>query len=154
MPENYVEMELREIQIVEDLNRTQVLILAEKEGKRIFPIFIGFNEAMALDLAARGEQMPRPMTHDLILNAIDGLRGRLNRVLVVKLESDTFFGALEVQRPTGELVRVDSRPSDAIVLATKRHVPIFVEENVLREVQRGTEETEPDADAEGGPEAI
>jgi uncharacterized protein len=139
MAENYIEMELREIQIVEDLSRSQIIVLGEIDGDRMFPIYIGFQEAMAMDLAARGEKTPRPLTHDLILNVLDGVNAKLERVLVVKLEHDTFFGALEVNTGDGSTVRIDSRPSDAIVLATKRRAPIFVEEKVLLEVQRGGE---------------
>lgn len=147
MSENYIEMELREIQIVEDLSRSQIIVLGEKEGSRMFPIFIGFQEAMAMDLAARGERTPRPLTHDLILNVLDGVRAKLERVLVVKLEQDTFYGALEISTGNGAVVRIDSRPSDAIVLATRRHAPIFVEERVLHQVQRGEDS---DGDDEGG----
>jgi uncharacterized protein len=145
MSEHFVEMELREIQIVEDFSRSQIIVLGEKYGERVFPIFIGLQEAMAMDLAARGERTARPLTHDLILNVIDGLDATLSRVLVVKLENDTFYGALELQGADGNTKRIDSRPSDAIVIATKRQTPIFVEEQVLREVQRGGQ---PDNDEE------
>ena len=142
MNEDYVEMELREIQMVEDLTRSQVIVLEEKDGTRAFPIFIGLHEAMAMDLAARGQQTPRPLTHDLVLNVLHGLGGRLVRALVVKLEHDTFYGALEVVSESGNVVRIDSRPSDAIVIATKCRAPIYVEEQVLRDVIRHSEEQE------------
>jgi hypothetical protein len=138
-------MELREIQIVEDFSRSQIIVLGEKYGERAFPIFIGLQEATAMDLAARGEKTPRPLTHDLVLNVVGSLGAKLARVLVVRLQSDTFYGALELRTASGETVRVDSRPSDAIVLATKVKAPIFVEEKVLLEVQRGME---PDAGAD------
>lgn len=139
MTENFVEMELREIQIVEDFSRSQIIVLGEKEGERAFPIFIGLNEAMAMDLAARGERTPRPLTHDLVLNVVRGVGATLERVLVLKLENDTFYGALELRTADGGTVRIDSRPSDAIVLATKVHAAIFVEEKVLSEVQRAAD---------------
>lgn len=137
MAENYIEMELREIQTVEDPERTQIIILEEKEGTRAFPIFIGLFEAKAMVMAAKGERTLRPMTHELVLNVIDGLGATLERVLIVELKQETFFGALELRSASGELIRIDSRPSDAIVIGTRRRVPIFVEEKVLREVQRG-----------------
>jgi uncharacterized protein len=139
MAENFVEMELREIQIVEDFTTSQIIVLAEKYGDRAFPIFIGLHEAMAMDLAVRGETTPRPLTHDLVLNTVDGAGATLVRVLIVKLEHETFFGALELKTASGELTRIDARPSDAIVISAKRQAPIFVEEKVLREVQRKTE---------------
>lgn len=137
MAENYIEMELREIQTVDDPDRTQIIVLEEKNGSRAFPIFIGLFEARAMVLAAKGERTLRPMTHELILNVIDGLGATLERVLIVKLEQETFFGALELRSVSGETVLIDSRPSDAIVVGTRRRVPIFVEEKVLQEVQRG-----------------
>lgn len=144
MSEHFIEMELREIYLAEDPAHSQVIVLAEKEGSRSFPIFIGLPEALALDMAARHERAPRPLTHDLILNVLAGLRAQLVRVLVVKLEHNTFYGALELRTAAGETVRIDARPSDSIVLATKCGVPIFVAEQVLLEVGRAAEEEEDD----------
>ncbi|MCX7017424.1 MAG: bifunctional nuclease family protein [bacterium] len=152
MNEKFVEMELREIQIMEDLAHMQIIVLGEKYGERSFPIFIGLNEAVAMDMAARGQTAPRPLTHDLICNVIDGLGAALERCLVVKLENDTFYGALELRNESGSTVRIDARPSDAIVLAMKRRSPIFVEESVLQEIARHTSleslDEEPDEDTE------
>ena len=142
MAEKFIEMELREIQTVEDPERTQIIILEEKDGTRAFPIFIGLYEAKAMVMAAKGERTLRPLTHELVLNVIDGLGATLERVLIVELKQETFFGALELRSATGEVIRIDSRPSDAIVIGTRRRVPLFVEEKVLREVQRGLGEEE------------
>jgi len=131
-----VEMELREIQITDDLTRHQVIVLAEKDGRRAFPIYIGFWEASAMDQAVHGQKALRPMTHDLINNIIKELGARLLEVRVDELRDETFFGKLVVQKEDGEVVLVDSRPSDALVLGAKNKVPIFVEEKVLREVCR------------------
>jgi bifunctional DNase/RNase len=143
MAENFIEMEVREIQTSEDPRELPIIVLAEKQGEREFPIFIGHIEARALEEAVLGSAANpfgfprRPMTHDLILNTIDGLKAKFNRVLVTRLETGTFYGALELETFSGEVERIDSRPSDAMVLAMKRKIPIFVEENVLAEVQRG-----------------
>ncbi len=143
MKENFIEMEVREIQTSDDPRDLPIIVLAEKSGSREFPIFIGHIEARALEEAVLlshnqpGGVFRRPMTHDLILNTIDGLEARFIRILITRLENGTFFGALELQPPNGEKVRIDSRPSDAMVLAMKRTIPIFVEENVLAEVERG-----------------
>ena len=131
-----VEMELREIQISENPSGHQIIILGEKGGRRSFPIYIGFYEAYAMDIAVRGISTPRPMTHDLIYNIIDALNFNMSRVLVDKLESDTFYGKLVIENGQGKEVLIDSRPSDAIVLASKRQLPIFVDEDVLNEVCR------------------
>lgn len=89
-----------------------------------------------MDQAVRGIPTPRPMTHDLIYNLLDAMGARLHRVLVDALLDDTFHGKLVVQTADGREVRVDTRPSDAIVLACKRDIPIFVAEEVLEEVLR------------------
>ena len=139
----FVEMELREIQIVEDSSRNQVVILRERDGSRQFPIFIGLFEALALDSAVRSFVPPRPMTHDLVFNVIEGAQSKLVRVLVDDLRDETFHGKLVLELPSGQEVLVDSRPSDAIVLASKRRVPIFVAEHVLEQVCReDADETE------------
>ena len=141
MAERFIEMEVREIQTSEDPRDLPIIVLAEKNGAREFPIFIGHLEAKALEDAVIGGEallagMPRrPMTHDLILNTIDGVSATFDRVLITKLENSTFYGALEL-KVNGDLVQIDSRPSDALVLAMKRKTPIFVEEKVLAEVHR------------------
>lgn len=143
-PENFIEMELREIQTTVDPRDHPIIVLGEKNGEREFPIYIGPVEAQALENVVLGEpklaeHLRRPMTHDLILNCVDGLGGSVLRVLVTKLEKSTFIGAVELTRPDGSTVRVDSRPSDAMIVAMKRHCPIFVEQQVLRDVNRGIE---------------
>ncbi len=146
MPENFILMELREIQTSDDPRDHPIIVLGEKDGTREFPIFIGPVEARALEDAVLGEprlaeHLRRPMTHDLILNCIDGLGGTLERVLVTKLEKSTFIGAIELRNAAGIHVRVDSRPSDAMIVAMKRQVPIYVEEQVLREIDQGGEQS-------------
>ena len=129
-----IEMELKEIQIVDDPSRPQVIILGEKDGKRAFPIYIGYFEAHALDIAVKGIITPRPMTHDLIYNVLDSLGLHAERILVDELRDDTFFGKLVVKDGNSEEYLIDSRPSDAIILAAKRNLPIFVDDGILREV--------------------
>lgn len=137
-----VEMELREIQMKDDAIGSQIIVLGEKNGEREFPIFIGYAEALALDLALHGYKNIRPMTHDLIYNVIDGMGGEMTQVLVDDLRQDTFFGKLVIRTSQGTIEVIDSRPSDAIVLATKRQLPIFVAEHVLEQVLRHQEDEE------------
>jgi bifunctional DNase/RNase len=139
---NLIEMELREIQMKDDAIGSQIIVLGEKNGTREFPIFIGYAEALALDLALHGYKNIRPMTHDLIYNIIDGLGAEMSHVVVDDLRQDTFFGKLVVKTVQGTQEVIDSRPSDAIVLATKRQLPIFVAEHVLDQVLRHQEEEE------------
>lgn len=139
---NLVEMELREIQMKDDAIGSQIIVLGEKNGTREFPIFIGYAEALALDLALHGYKNIRPMTHDLIYNIVEGLGGEMIQVIVDDLRQDTFFGKLVIRTAQGARELIDSRPSDAIVLATKRQLPIFVAEHVLDQVLRHQEDEE------------
>lgn len=134
-----VEMELRELQI-SHVTPHQIVILEEKAGERTFPIFIGYFEAEAADQAVRGRKHPRPLTHDLVLNVVEGLGASIEGVLVDQLANDTFYGKLLLRTKDGKHVKIDSRPSDAIVLAVKAKVPIYVNEEVLEQVSGADEE--------------
>jgi len=136
-----IEMELIEIHLSED-GGPQTVILAEKEGNRSFPIFIGPYEIEILDHSIKGKQPQRPLTHDLCLNVMQALGGRLTGVVVDELQESWFHGKLLVKDSDGTTVRVDTRPSDAIVLAMKEGVPIYVEESVLTEVAMDVENDE------------
>ncbi|MEO8376842.1 MAG: bifunctional nuclease family protein [Candidatus Sumerlaeota bacterium] len=125
-----VEMDLVEIQMTNDAPH-QVIILQEKEGTRHFPIYIGNYEVTVLDSAIRDVTHERPLTHDLALNIVESLEGKLTGVVVDELRGNTFIGKLLVKNGHGEVTRIDTRPSDAIILAMKRRVPIYVEEEVL-----------------------
>jgi bifunctional DNase/RNase len=137
-----VEMEIQEIQMKEDPHGPQIVVLNEKEGARRFPIFIGYFEAVAMYCAVHGQQPQRPMTHDLLLSVVDGLDARLVGVCVDDLREETFHGKLMLELTDGRQVLIDSRPSDAIVLATKRQAPIYVEDGVLSEA---ASHSDPDA---------
>ncbi len=141
--EELIEISLQEIQAAEGMG-AQIMILGENEGTRRFPVFIGFHEMDALDRALHGKQTPRPLTHDLVLNAIDSMGGKLERVIIDDLREDTFFGKLGVKMPDGKEVLVDSRPSDAIVLAVRRGVPILAAAHVLASVEQHQSEEEPE----------
>ncbi|MBN1902622.1 bifunctional nuclease family protein [Candidatus Sumerlaeota bacterium] len=137
----FVEMELAEIQMSEVINHHQIIILSEKGGTRAFPVFIGFYEASAMELSIKKYQTPRPMTHDLIFNILDAFHLDLVRVLIDDLRNDTFFGKLVIRKDGEEDESlIDTRPSDAIVLASKRGIPIFVEEDVLNQVTRAADQ--------------
>ena len=128
-PAMLIEVELFQIIITEG-SQTQVIVLREKNGERFFPIFIGYNEAMAIDRKLKEIPVPRPLTHDLLHNIIEGMGGKLARIVVNDLRDDTYFALLEIRRGD-EVIQVDSRPSDAIALAVRTPVSIFVEEQVL-----------------------
>jgi bifunctional DNase/RNase len=131
-----VEMELREIQFFYVEVPWQRVLLQEKGGTREFPIYIGDNEAHFLEMAVKKQNISRPLTHDLIGNVVKSLGGEIVRVLVDDLREETFFGKIVVRQHDGLETLVDSRPSDALIIAIKHNAPIFVEDHVLWEVSK------------------
>ena len=127
-----VRMDLAQIIICETRDQ-QIILLRERDGNRALPIVIGLTEALAIDRRVKGVQPPRPMTHDLLGNVIDSLAAELENIVINDLQDHTFYAKLVI-RQQGELVEVDSRPSDAIALGVATEVPIYVEDHVLREV--------------------
>lgn len=121
--------------IISEINDQQVIFLREVEGERSFPILIGLFEATSIDRRVKGETPPRPLTHDLLKNAIEQLGGEVQDVVINSLQEHTYFAAIRV-RQEGELTEIDSRPSDAIALAVHYdpHLPIYVDESVLEQV--------------------
>lgn len=126
-------MELRRI-IISEVHDQQVIVLREVDGDRSFPIVIGIFEATSIDRRVRNLPSPRPLTHDLITNAIEQLGGEIQDVVISDLKEHTYFAKLRI-RHEGELLEVDSRPSDAIALAVTAKVPIYVSEDVLQETE-------------------
>lgn len=129
-----VQMSLVRI-IVSEINDQQVIFLREIDGERSFPILIGLFEATSIDRRVRGEVPPRPLTHDLLKNAIEQLGGEVQDVVITNLHEHTYFASIRVRRD-GELIEIDSRPSDAIALAVhfEPYLPIYVADSVLEEV--------------------
>lgn len=132
MAVDQVQMELQKIIISEMLDQ-QVIVLKEVDGERKFPIMIGSNEALAIHRRLSGEAMQRPLTHDLLANVIEELGGTLEQIEINDLQDHTFFAKLHIRRD-GELIEIDSRPSDAIALGIANSVPIYVAEHVLKSV--------------------
>jgi bifunctional DNase/RNase len=124
-------MELTRI-IISDNNEQQIIFLKEVDGERAFPIVIGIFEATSIDRRVRRQQTPRPLTHDLLANAIELLGGEVQDVYINELRDHTYFAKIRI-RQDGELIEVDSRPSDAIALAVTVDVPIYVAEDVIDE---------------------
>ncbi|MFB3894382.1 MAG: bifunctional nuclease family protein [Phycisphaerae bacterium] len=125
-------MELSRILITE-LGDQQVIFLREKGGKRTFPIMIGIAEALAIDRRLKGKPTPRPMTHDLLASVISAMGGQLVKIVVNDIIDHTFIATLHIRRGA-EMIRVDSRPSDAIALGVAFDTPIYVSEHVLDNV--------------------
>lgn len=127
-----VQMELKRI-IISEIHDQQVILLREVDGDRSFPIVIGIFEATSIDRRVRNVETPRPLTHDLVNNVVEQLGAELQDVIISELRDHTYFAMLRI-RHEGELIEVDSRPSDAIALAVTARVPIFVNEDVLNEL--------------------
>lgn len=118
-----------------------VILLASDEDERVLPIFIGAAEAQSIAIWMNKIDVPRPLTHDLLKNALDFLECRLLRIEVWNLEDGTFFARLVLNRD-GTDMTIDSRPSDAIALALRCDAPIYVAKNVMNEAGRIFEEDE------------
>jgi len=129
-----VQMELARI-IVSEINDHQVIYLREVDGPRAFPILIGLFEATSIDRRVRGQASPRPLTHDLLVQAIEQMGGEFQDVVITELRDHTYYALLRV-RHNGELLEIDARPSDAIAVAVTCQpiLPIFVNEDVLQDV--------------------
>jgi len=129
-----LQMELSRI-IINEINDQQVIYLREVDGDRAFPILIGLAEAMSIDRRVKHFPSPRPLTHDLLVAAVENLGGELQDVVISELREHTYYALLRV-RKDGELIEIDSRPSDAIAVAVTCDpaLPIYVNEEVLNDV--------------------
>jgi uncharacterized protein len=140
-----VRMELSRI-LIRELNDYQLIELREvspdgadatppngvdESSLRSFPIVIGLPEAQAIERRLKGIPIKRPQTHDLLANVIDEMGGKLLSITINDLSEHTFFATLDVKRGDGEIIHIDSRPSDAIALGIAGGVPIYVAEHVL-----------------------
>ncbi len=129
-----VRMNLARI-VIQDASEQQIIFLREGDGDREFPIVIGDSEAAAIDRRLKGYKRARPMTHDLLADIIEQLGAELEKIVISDLKNHTFYAKL-VLRANGEIIEVDSRPSDAIALGVASDTAIYVSEHVLREVCR------------------
>ncbi|MBC7773675.1 MAG: bifunctional nuclease family protein [Pyrinomonadaceae bacterium] len=109
---------------------------SQLEGGRAFPIVIGLPEAQAIERRLKGIPIKRPQTHDLLMNIVTALGGKLESITINDLTDQTFFAILSVRDKAGHLLEIDSRPSDAIALGIASDVPIYVAEHVLDAVQK------------------
>ena len=126
-----VQMELKRI-IISEVHEQQIIVLREVEGDRSFPIVIGIFEATSIDRRVKNIVPPRPLTHDLIVSAVEQLGGEVQDIVISDLQDHTYFAKLRI-RKDGELTEIDCRPSDAIAVAVTAKVPIWVAEDVLAE---------------------
>lgn len=123
-----------------------VVILQEKDGDRVLPIWIGPSEANAIAMELRGVKFSRPLTHDLIKQLVLGLGAELRRVLITEVKENTYFAQLHIVHDD-EVIHVDARPSDSIAVALRLKAPIFTNEGLL---DRTPIETVEPTESEGG----
>ena len=125
-----VEMKIRGL-LMDPVTNMPIVVLKDVSGTAILPIWVGIYEANAIALEIEKVATPRPMTHDLIRNLLFGLEAGVKKVVVSDLKEDTFYAVIWLER-NGELISVDSRPSDALAIALRLDCPIYVEETVLK----------------------
>jgi len=119
---------------LDPLTNMPIVILKDLEGQRALPIWVGIFEANAIALEMEKVPTPRPMTHDLIKNILEGLKAQVNRIVVNDLRDNTFYAVISLTYNDTE-VFIDSRPSDAIALALRVNAPIYVSKKVLEEAR-------------------
>jgi len=127
-----IEMELSKI-VIDEKRHDQLIALKEKGGERVLPIVIGLNEASAIKLKISGFKPPRPLTHDLIYSIIQELEATVEKVIIDKLEENTFYAKIIIKTAGGILKSIDARPSDSIALAVRFHAPILVEDEIIKQ---------------------
>lgn len=137
----FIEVEIDSIR-VSLMSQHRIVILKDIESDRFLPIWIGPYEAEAITVSLQQMEVARPLTHDLLRNVLQTLNAEVRQVNITELREDVYYAHILVS-VNGELVEIDSRPSDALALAVRVHVPIFVEETVMEEAA-----AEPDTSVE------
>jgi uncharacterized protein len=125
-----VEMKIRGL-MMDPVTNMPIVILKDVGSETVLPIWVGVYEANAIALEIEKVTTPRPMTHDLIKNVLVGLDAQVHKVVVTELREDTFYAVIWLDR-AGQIISIDSRPSDALALALRMDCPIFVEDDVLK----------------------
>jgi bifunctional DNase/RNase len=117
--------------ILEHKTQQNIVVLREVDGERILPIWIGPGEAQAIRRMLSDEPFPRPLTHDLLVLVVEGLKAKVTRVVISDLRENTFYATVFVQRDA-DILSIDARPSDSIAVALRSQAPIFVNEKLLQ----------------------
>ncbi|HJO17713.1 MAG TPA: bifunctional nuclease family protein [Vicinamibacterales bacterium] len=129
-----IEMNIKGL-MLDPTTKMPIVILRDNKGDNVLPIWVGSPEANAIALQIENVATPRPMTHDLLRNVIQDLKGEVQKIVVCDLKGNTFYAMIYLL-VNGEVVAIDSRPSDAIALAVRVKAPIFVEETVMSEAKK------------------
>ncbi|MFQ5527790.1 MAG: bifunctional nuclease family protein [Thermoanaerobaculia bacterium] len=132
-PIDTVSVEIKGL-LLDPTSNLPIVVLRDIASDRLLPIWIGLFEAQAIALRLEGVTTPRPMTHDLLLNLVEGSHATVSRIIVSDLIDSTFFAEIHVQRGGNEEI-IDSRPSDAIALALRAEAPLFVHQQVFEKAE-------------------
>ena len=126
-------------------NMSPIVLLRDAEERNFLPIWIGMFEAAAIAMELQEFKPPRPMTHDLLAQVVGCLGGVVTKISMSDIQDSTFFAVIDITASDGKEVKVDARPSDAIAVAVRAKVPIFVSENVMLKAKMvNTEKDEED----------
>ena len=128
-----IEMKIRGLTL-DPLTNMPIIILKDSEGKHALPIWVGIFEANAIALEMENISTQRPMTHDLIKNILNEVKAKVSHIVIDDLKDNTFYAKISI-KANGAETNVDSRPSDAIALALRLKVPVYVEEKVVEEAK-------------------
>ncbi len=140
-----IEMTIKGL-MIDPITNMPIVILKDKAGDRVLPIWVGVFEANAIALQIENISTPRPMTHDLIKNILTEIEAEVQRIVVSDLRDNTFYAMIYLDRD-GETIAIDARPSDAIALALRTRAPIFVEDSVV-ESAKGLDLSKESTDSE------
>jgi bifunctional DNase/RNase len=137
-----IEMRIKGL-MIDPVSNMPIIILKNPGGDSVLPIWVGIFEANAIAMQLEQVVSPRPMTHDLLKNVIEGLHAQVERVVITDLRDNTFFALIHLVR-NGQSLSVDARPSDAMALALRAAAPIYVEQQVLDKSEGSSENGDSD----------
>lgn len=146
MPDEMIEVQIDSVR-VHLMTPQRLVVLKQMDSERYLPIWVGPYEAEAITVALQEVEMVRPLTHDLLKNVFGAFDARITRIEIVKLQNEIFYGSI-IAELNGKEVEVDSRPSDAIALSVRAHVPILVHSSVMDEAGIVPEQDMPEGGAE------
>lgn len=130
-------------------SKSPVVVLREREGERVLPIWIGPGEASAIAMQLAEMKFGRPLTHDLLVSVLRGLGGTLRKVVITRVEQNTYYAELQIHR-NGDVVKVDARPSDSIAVALRTDARIFADDELLELMQLEIADPEEVSEVGGG----
>ncbi len=126
-----IELSLNKI-LIDEKRSDQVIVFREKKGNRLLPLVIGLPEAQSIQLRVREVETPRPMTHDLMTHVIRDLGASIQNIVIDRMDQQTFYAKMNLQKSSGESISIDARPSDCIAMALRAGAPIFAESKVMQ----------------------